>query len=315
MTEKIKWYQEVLELEPNSKVFFSLAKLLDADGQADAAIKTLEKGLERHPEFLEARLLLIELLYRDDHLRACDSQIEMLEKMFARYLGFWKAWAACLARKDADTASLIRFIAAQFTAGPLKLHDVITRGIEAILREKDYPAAKLNPPSGQTGPVVQSRDDLLPEPPVAETDVNLDNQAGAHSVSPADSATDAELAPENQGAGESAADSEHAAAEARDESPDPGAADDNSLYTLRTRSMADVLAEQGDINGALDIYSDLARATADESELADLTKRMQELQQLAGGQSQETEASDPARDKLIGMLEALANRVEARVNT
>ena len=58
MMDKIEWYREVLELEPSSKLFFPLARLLVEDGQPEAALETLRRGLERHPEFLEARLFI-----------------------------------------------------------------------------------------------------------------------------------------------------------------------------------------------------------------------------------------------------------------
>lgn len=64
MTEKIDWYKEVLELEPNSKVFYPLSRLLAEAGRTDEAVDTLEQGLARHEEFLEARLFLVELLHQ-----------------------------------------------------------------------------------------------------------------------------------------------------------------------------------------------------------------------------------------------------------
>lgn len=138
MLEKIEWYREVLELEPNSRVFFPLAKMLAESGMVEDAITTLENGLERHPEYLEARLFLIELLFANHKKEACDSQIRQLSRMFASYAGFWQAWAACLAQEpsEEDAASLLRFLAANFISGPLKLHDVINRGLQAIIEEK-----------------------------------------------------------------------------------------------------------------------------------------------------------------------------------
>ena len=44
MMEKIEWYQEVLKLDPDSKVFFPLAKLLRDSQQPDKAIEVLRRG-------------------------------------------------------------------------------------------------------------------------------------------------------------------------------------------------------------------------------------------------------------------------------
>ena len=71
MTEKIDWYKEVLELEPNSKVFYPLSRLLAEAGRTDEAVDTLEQGLARHEEFLEARLFLVELLHQLGQDTAC----------------------------------------------------------------------------------------------------------------------------------------------------------------------------------------------------------------------------------------------------
>ena len=82
-TEKIDWYREVLELEPNSKVFLPLARLHLQIGQEDEAIAVLEHGLARHPEHLEARLLLVELLYRTGRQEACTRQVSELGRLFS----------------------------------------------------------------------------------------------------------------------------------------------------------------------------------------------------------------------------------------
>jgi hypothetical protein len=93
-------------------------------------------------------------------------------------------------------------------------------------------------------------------------------------------------------------------------------------FSLRTRSMAEVLAEQGDISGALDIYHELAAASIDREEKADLTRRIAALNaKLAAAQEGASPPAAPdsdtatGKDKLISMLEALAERVEARVNS
>ena len=60
MRRKIEWYQEVLALEPGSRIFFPLAKLFVEFGQFEDAERTLRQGLDRHPDSMEARLLLVQ---------------------------------------------------------------------------------------------------------------------------------------------------------------------------------------------------------------------------------------------------------------
>ena len=105
MKQKIEWYREVLELEPGSRVFFPLAKLLAADGQLLEAVSTLQQGVLRHPDHVESRLLLVELLFLQDKREDAQTQIQNLGTMFKRYPGFWRAWSDDLARLPATTGS------------------------------------------------------------------------------------------------------------------------------------------------------------------------------------------------------------------
>ncbi|MDE5831901.1 MAG: tetratricopeptide repeat protein, partial [Desulfovibrio sp.] len=137
MTEKIEWYKEVLELEPNSKVFFPLARLLVEEDRRDEAIAVLERGLDRHKEYLEARLLLIELLFQSGRMTECDREISDLSKVLTSYAGFWRAWAACLSSSQTEEASALKFLAAQFLCGPISLREALDKGVEAIVAERD----------------------------------------------------------------------------------------------------------------------------------------------------------------------------------
>ncbi|MDR1856164.1 MAG: hypothetical protein LBR22_03265 [Desulfovibrio sp.] len=136
MIEKIDLYKEVMELEPNSKLFFPLAKLMVEAGRADEAVVYLEEGLGRHPEFLEARLFFIDLLYRRGEHDACGRHLEKMGEMLSSYEGFWLAWASALASgMRLDTAAAMRFLAASLSRKGLTFHDVVNRGLEAILEE------------------------------------------------------------------------------------------------------------------------------------------------------------------------------------
>ncbi|MDE7240872.1 MAG: hypothetical protein K2N62_03165, partial [Desulfovibrio sp.] len=223
MTEKIEWYKEVLELEPNSKVFFPLARLLAKAGRDDEAIAALEHGLERHGEFLEARLFLIELLYRTARQDACARQIERLSAMFASYAGFWQAWAACLSgvEGEADTATVLRFLAAHFLNGPITLHEVLNRGLDTL----EGSAAVKSAPAAHE-PV--SASPAAPDAPA---------QPAPEPAAPPASETAAPLWEEEPAEGEAAAPLD----------VPPHEEDGEEHFSLRTRSMAEVLAEQGDI--------------------------------------------------------------------
>lgn len=117
--------------------------------------------------------------------------------------------------------------------------------------------------------------------------------------------------------------------------------------TIRTRTMADLLADQGDFQGALDIYTELADKAAghEADELEALIEKMRlklrrgpgadapDAAALRDGADQDSAGQDdlpdegpdqdegramtppeglPGKDKLLETLEALAERLEAR---
>ncbi|MDD3683503.1 tetratricopeptide repeat protein [Desulfovibrio desulfuricans] len=374
MTEKIEWYKEVLELEPNSKVFFPLARLLSEAGRADEAVEILEQGLARHEEFLEARLFLIELLHTANRLEACEKQVGRLTKMFSTYAGFWQAWAACInAAGDApDTAAVLRFLALNFSKGPVSLHEVINQGLASLsgagaaagarssLQARSEAAIPAAGPSAHeaafatastsahqavteaAAPVAEAAEQLVAAPVLAtamhDADAQLDadvhiNDVDAHD--PIDFDPDLAMADDEalpaeledgtpsmlaRGADAYAA---YAAPVTQSEAVVVDDADEGEeRFSLRTRSMAEVLAEQGDIKGALDIYHELAAAAVHPEESADLRQRITTLTARLGN-AQTVDPVQPAataehasgKDKLISMLEALAERVEARAHS
>lgn len=394
MTEKIEWYKEVLELEPNSKVFFPLARLLTEEQRFDEAVDVLEQGLARHSEFLEARLFFIELLFKTGRQEACSAQISKLSKMFSEYTGFWQAWAACLASSDdtPDTAAVLRFLALNFMRGPISLHEVLNQGVASLLVQ-DGPrteTAQDAPACGASENVSMSTPPAFEEPEAPESEQSRSASSGqepghierTHETEPAPLAvlSDAEelslpLLPEEEDMtfpqrplpGDSYEEELSSGGDEMSFDPDAAMSDDEALpedpdlehilprstaqegsavqpqaggvaespfpavdetedgeerFSLRTRSMAEVLAEQGDIKGALDIYHELAAAAVGPEESADLRQRIATLSARLGS-AQETEQeqasaqpeSSSGKDKLISMLEALAERVEARAQS
>lgn len=402
MTEKIEWYKEVLELEPNSKVFFPLARMLANEGETEEAIDIIEKGLVRHPEFLEARLYCIELLHKCGRIDACQPHVERLSKMLSAYGEFWRAWASCIAAMkesgSEDTASALRFLAANFLHGPISLSKIIEEGLTAVLGENRQDAslaASLNldgnkaalfqtaapvneaePAAAQeTAPVaaaaavaagaalgVAAAADAFPvveeaAQPAAPADddlLNLDMTADAlltdealfaEAASPAggnddmfadmeeeaaladlDATLAAEDLPDTEAPLLPDTDSDAAADLAADLALDMSAesepaeeAPQQETFSIRTRSMAEVLAEQGDIQGALEIYQELAQA-AEGPEKDELSQRIVTLQARLGGAVptpavEEAPAKAPTgKEQVLSVLTSLAKGLESRAH-
>ncbi len=322
MSEKIEWYKEVLAIEPNSKLFFPLARMLSEECRIEEALDVLRKGLARHDEYIEARLLFIDLLYKTGtHFDETQEQIRRMHALFAGYAGFWQAWAAFLSKIEpdsADTASVIHFLAASFSLNTsVTLSEVLEKGINAILLESTESDAVERKPSFASGDHTQSTDN-----------VTSDKKTSCHASLRETSdvlTSDRDIAnalPDGRLSGGSKTDI-RAASSITVQVPIEHVESEEEHFSLRTRSMAEVLAEQGDIKGALDIYHELAAAASTPEENAELMHRMATLRSMLTSEQFQKEASSATKDetsgtgktRLISILESLAERVEARAQS
>ncbi len=302
MNEKIRWYREVLELEPSSKVFFPLARLFLENEQLDDAVDTLRRGLERHPEHLEARMLLIECLDVLGQELEADDETEILSTRLRQYPQFWQAWGRTLAAspESKDASLALDFLAASFESASISWATVIEQGLRALSRKN----------------VVSDADRVAYTPTLAMREVKV-SAASVPPVPPmhekkpihADSDDSVEKVQESV---------QRPWPRYEDHAP-RGNADEvvEERLSLRTRSMADVLAKQGDIKGATEILDELLAGTTDDEARREILARKETL-------SQAVTVSDPAgeeggeqplhsKHKLLHMLEALAERLESRV--
>jgi len=305
MRRKIEWYQEVLALEPGSRIFFPLAKLFVEFGQFEDAEKTLRQGLDRHPEALEARLLLIQVLTRLERIDEAQEQLQGVIKPLERYPAFWSLWAQQTAEHDRDFAVFLMLVASHFTGKPVKWTDVVIEGLHSLTERLIGPlkagARKAREQAGERAPTASS-------PPAAT------RMAAPVDVPSAMDATAAFSAEQ---------DADRLARLACDsiDTPYVGPAPDASSY--RTRTMAELLASQGDFSGALGIYRELWGRALDEKEKADLSGRIKTLEDGLAAAPQGEAAAPPvtnedpfgkhAKNRLMSTLEALAARLESRI--
>jgi tetratricopeptide (TPR) repeat protein len=290
MKAKIDWYKEVLELEPGSKVFFPLARLLAENGQLQDALSTLRLGLERHPEFIEARLYLIELLYKNGQIVQCESQVGQLTCLFSKYPGFWEAWGVCAAstEKRRDISLVLRFLGMLLQHAHIGLSDVLAKGLDAFT-------------------AMPEAIPLSPEPEAATQKNTLPFDAASAPL-PLSAATQ----PSVDTAGTAAINVSVPALQNAEEVEDT-----EEPFTLRTKSMADVLAGQSDINGALEIYRELALNAESPEERREINERIAQLasQQVQAGDTPSSSSQEdpaPGKQRMQHLLESLAERLEAR---
>ena len=301
MNQKIEWYREVLELEPGSRVFFPLARLLAEENDFAGAIGVLETGLLRHPDHIEARLLHVELLSGHGTGDALQAELATLAKLFGKYPSFWKIWSAGLAVNPGmqDAALAMNFLGAALGGKPVTWASVIARGLESVLGE----SLPVTPFAGAV---------VAPVPPVAVPAEPYRSFQPVSATAPVE-AVQPSVSPgfdTREGAGEGRLKSFALVSNAsfsEDEQDEP--------FTLRTRSMADVLAEQGDTAGALEIYSELLANASDDAKPA-LQQRIDYLSSMASPAPSATAKPGPEEsmegERVISLFEALAQRFEAR---
>lgn len=383
MLSKIEIYREVLEIEPNSKVFFPLARSLAEEGRHDEAAAVLSRGIGFHPDHLEAKFLLIELLTRQGKEEQADQVFADVGALLARYPSVWLLWSKTAAARAKDPSLAMLFLAHYFQNQTLTWAEVMERGLKSLsqaagsLEPSEGPAgpgaadtsggsepsgpvggeeeaaaapsASVAPdvaaashdalaptlsdmpgasevvslePAGETKPVRESAH--IPSDPVAQAAALFEAEEPAPqtvSVPPVVAAGSAETAgPELRGAREVM---ELAGLLDAPETVEPRPRSKPAKgkeQGVRTRTMAAVLAEQGDLAGARAIYQELLAAAASEAEreeLRALTDALAGPGRAASPDAAPTPAADGPKsaNRLADFLEALANRLETRAGS
>ena len=367
MLSKIELYREVLEIEPNSKVFFPLARQLAEQNHQDEAVAVLTRGIAFHPDHLEAKFLLIELLTRQGREEQAQEVFTDVGSMLSRYPSVWLLWSKTAAARSKDPSLAMLFLAHYFQNQTLTWADVMERGLQSLsqaagqAREADgndeaglaptpHGVASVEPAAAAATAVPAAGTErasqaIFPSDPIdaavsgapaATVAAAAPAAAPVQAVSvpePAPQAvghTEREPAdgPELRGAREvlALADILDAPEEPAERSR-PRAAKPRE-QAVRTKTMAAVLAGQGDTAGALDIYGELLATTPagpDHEELLGLMAALSPPRDVDAGDpglELRDDAAAPANPlgqkgptKLVSFLEALAGRLEARAGS
>lgn len=322
MIEKIDLYREVLAIEPNSKVFFPLARALAESGRPDEAVAVLETGIGFHPDHLEAKFLLVELYAAQDREEDAARVFSGVQDSLVRYPAVWRLWARHAAFSSRDPVVALSFLAQFFRDPGLTFAGVLEKGLEALAgaplsgASPDHPAARGAAPPASAG---------LPEEAAADGDEEMDMPLrGAQEVLELAEALGMEEGGEAAEPAEPIEPAVQAPGEPRDASsaatpvrtvhiPDMG---------IRTRTMAALLAVQGDVSGALDIYREVLphlpagpeRAEVEAAIAALVPAEPAPVAQETGyePQSGAVQAKSRGKARLMGLLDALAGRLETR---
>ena len=293
--ERLKWYQEVLSLDPDSRIFLPYARLIARSGRSDTAIGILKKGLAKHPEFLEARLDLLDLLEGSGQRSAAMAEASELIGQLSSHPALWEIWSRMPGVRQDMSAMLIFFASCMKSEG-FTLADVFSAGLSSLrgTGETSSAAAPCNQAGQASGPAEQHPDsDLLPWRSLDEVpdDDDLAEDAG-------ESSEDLPVRhpgslPDGQKSGISLP------------GPIPPSATAGKC-SLLTRSMAAVLEEQGALEEAADIYRELIGQARSDEERAELNAKLESLTRSIPAAEGQQHAS------VIGMLEELADHLEKR---
>ena len=357
MNDKITWYREVLELEPQARLFYPLAKLLVEECEYQEACTVLEKGLAWHPSYMQARMLLASVLQKMGREAEGKEQFAEVAKELGGSASFWHAWAE-VNGAAADDSLIKRFMSLVLRNVPVSFSDVVRRGLDSL--EEEYGtglAAQAEAAAPQPQPQIQVQPQSRPAPVQDSEDTAATPkflQAGSlrlfvNAAEPLKAQAAASKLPE--AAPEKAAQKVQAAPADAAANACGGALDEEEDFVPgwppQTRSMAEVLVEQGEYTEALSILRELA-GKASGSERSELLQRLSEVEDMAGidhaagpqadlmqealqqDEAQEEEAESRAAPhaqaisplsaaaggagagQLLSMLEALADRIEAR---
>jgi hypothetical protein len=247
---------------------------------------------------MEARLLLLQVLTRMERFDEAREQLALVIKPLERYPAFWSLWAQQTAEKDRDFSVFLMLVASHFTDKPVKWTDVVIEGLHSLTDRL------LGPLKGAGKPAREPARHAPAAVPAAPVEASMPSLAERAAMTPP---------PAPQPACPPAEDGPDAPYEGP--TPEPS--------SFRTRTMAELLASQGDFAGALGIYRELWGRTLDDQERTELSARIKSLEEgLAAAPEPEAAPKPPveedpfgkhAKNRLMSTLEALAARLESRI--
>ncbi len=160
MNDKYIWYKEVLDIEPQSRLFFPLARMMADDGALEEARAVLESGLSYHVHFVQARMLLAEVLQKLGRKDEAESQFALVTGEFRENASFWQSFADTSA-KNKDESVIRRMMSLQLRNVPTEFSDIMSRGLDSL--EKEYSYEKEGCAQKEYGPATEYETGYSPE--------------------------------------------------------------------------------------------------------------------------------------------------------
>ncbi len=313
--DQTKFYEQVLKLEPESRLFFPLAQLYFEKKQINKARNVLSKGLEKHPHHFEARLLFATVLTLEGEQ---DLAGQIYRDIFSLLRGdryFWENLTGILSSQGENDLSLAAaFFACSGAGKTMSWSDVLKAGMDNMRSGHHHGGSQS--PGGSPKVGERENQGFLPE--ACEFDAAgklqdyyevIDTHRNVTARIPLDDTYPASDAANNS--------------EYDEEFDDPEELADFDIDNeARTKSMADILFGQEEYVKAHDIYLELWRRSLPGDERKELEKMIARSEQAMSLVDQIYEQDRVPGDdetgikydknEAINFLMTLADRLEAK---
>ena len=155
MNDTLALFDELLEHDSGSKIFFPLARLYRKQGHLQRAIEVVRKGIERHPDYLEAQLYLIDLLCEAGDEAAAVGKAQSILTKLLFYEKVWVSLREHYARSSQSDLALAAFIMERnahgesvdlpklMTCGIAHYSETVAVNAEPVEPEKDLDAEEV----------------------------------------------------------------------------------------------------------------------------------------------------------------------------
>lgn len=307
MNDKIAWFEELLALEPNSKLFISLARAYVQKERTEDAVKVLQKGISFHPEHLEARLLLIQCLAKVKDVDTAKSESRNLAEVLLGYPDFWDLWAELQTESaNRDMALSLRLMAKFIKGEGINWGEVFEQGLRATVLAQEHPLAQPEKSADEKTPNAKDHTATIagdPDTPksldmsdlVDEDDMDSPPSGGIQSRIPLPSPEEIPGYTRNMISVSPAMRKQPATDGSDALSSNELALSETERNYYETRTYAALLADQGEFQEALDLYNKLLRASDDAQQRRDLKGRIRAIKEsLQKTQAQSDFRTSPA---------------------
>lgn len=147
MHDTLSLFDELLEHDSGSRIFFPLAKLYAKHGNHEKAISIVRKGIAVHPDYLEAQLLLVALLHEKQEYDEAEVVSKKIFDKLNEYQSFWSSLRSFFSKNECSQLSLASFLFEKtITNASIDFFSIINAGLLNITEDVSSAGSSLKEP-------------------------------------------------------------------------------------------------------------------------------------------------------------------------